>query len=150
MLKPEITFRQDKLTLTFTIADYQYPDEKSIGNEYNYDANWIDGFFVYSDGIVREEYRDACLLTSELRELCEEFEKVLTVKETSYISEFMEPHFKFCCIRHNGSISVAMHFVYDTLNGIWKTHKVAETLSLENAAVVLEKLKELERLFPER
>lgn len=150
MLKPEITIREGKSSITFSIATYQYPNEKSKGDEYNYDANWLDGVFVYTDGTCHEEYRDPCLLTYELRELCEEFEKVLAGEETSYISDFMEPYFKLCCIRHDGSISVVLHFVYDTRDGVWKTRKVVETLSLDDAANVLGKLKEMNRLFPRR
>ena len=149
-MKPEITITQGELSISFTIADYQYPWEKSKGNEYNYDANWLDGLFIYTDGVIREEYRDACLLTSELRELCEEFGKILRGEETSYISDFMEPYFKLCLLRHDDSLSIVLHFVYDTLNGIWKTRKVAETFSLEGAAEVLTKLQELQRLFPKR
>lgn len=150
MMKPKITLNQGELSITFSIADYQYPREKSKGDEYNYDTNWLDGFFVYSDGVCQEEYRDACLLTSELKELCEEFEKVLNGEETSYISDFMEPYFKLCLIRHADNMSVVLHFVYDTRDGIWKTRKVAETLSLEDAAAMLEKLKKLQSLFPKR
>ena len=149
-MKPEITITQGESSITFTIADYQYPEERSKGDEYNYDANWLDGLFVYTDGVIHEEYRDACLLTSELRELCEEFEKILQGEETSYISDFMEPYFKLCLLRHDDSVSIVLHFVYDTLNGIWKTRKVAETFSFDAAAEILDKLKELHSLFPKR
>lgn len=149
-MKPEITITQGKLSITFTIDEYQYPWEKSKGDEYNYDANWLDGLFVYTDGEIEEEYRDACLLTSELLEICEEFEKILQGEEISYISDFMEPYFKLCFLRNDDSVSVVLHFVYNTSGGIWKTRKVAETFSLEAAAEILDKWKELNRLFPKR
>lgn len=149
-MKPEITITQGEVSITFTIADYQYPWKKARGNNYDYDANWLDVFFIYTDGENREEYKEACLLTTELIELYEEFDKILQGKETSYISDFLELYFKLCFLRHENSVIVVLHFVYDTQDGIWKTRRVMKILSPEAATEILDKLKELSNLFPER
>ena len=86
--------RNGSKSLSFSIEEYQYPREKSHGDDYNYDANWLDVVIEYSDENENKHYRDACLLTYELAGCVEDIRKIILGEEMLYISDFMEPYLK--------------------------------------------------------
>lgn len=138
---------EDK-TLDVSISGYEFPGEKSDNEEYNYDANWLIVRVAYKDGAEEHIYQDSCLMTDELKELANELEAVLDRKEMLYISDFMEPYLRIAIVPTESSFIVAIQFVYDTTDGIWKSHKVSQALTPEQASSLLAELRELKQRYP--
>ena len=141
--------QQGTRTIEFTISSYQFPEKKSI-KEFDYDANWLICEIKYSDTGCNEAYKDACLLTYELADLEETLSKIIDGSEYSYISDFMEPYLKIAAAKNDENIVLIFHFVYDTLDGIWKERKICQSLSYEEAKLIRDDLKELITNYPER
>ena len=142
--------RNGSKSLSFTIEEYQYPSEKSHGDDYNYDANWLNVVIEYSDETGIKHYRDACLLTYELENCTEKIHKIISGEEMLYFSDFMEPYLKLAVSRAGDRIVFGIEFVYDTADGIWKSHKVSEVVSQARAQEMLDEMKSLSSRFPER
>ena len=142
--------RQGNKNIEFSIASYQYPEEKGSKEEFDYDANWLVCELGYSDAEINETYKDACLLTYELEEIVDEFSKILAGSEDGYISDFMEPYLKVAAARVDEKIVVIFQFVYDTTDGVWKDRKIKALLSQEAATEMLQELKGLVSEYPRR
>ena len=136
--------------LSFNICGYQFKQMKSTITEYNYDANWLNCEIEYFENGSRYVYTDSCLLTYELEELIFALSKIIKGKESSYISAFMEPYLKIAIAKVENKMLFIVNFVYDTLDGIWKTRKIASVVEVEHAVQILNELKELQRKYPER
>lgn len=140
---------QGTTSIEFTIDSYQYPEMKS-SKEFDYDANWLICKIVYSDERCNETYKDACLLTDELADFEKNMLHIVEGSEDSYISDFMEPYLKIAIAKCEEKIMLIFHFVYDTLDGIWKERKICQLLSYEEAKLILNDLKELINNYPKR
>ncbi len=135
--------------MTISVDSYQYQYIESKDNEFDYDANWLDVAVSYYDG--EKEYRtmDPCLLTTEVVELKEELEKVVSGAEDSYISDFLEPYLKIVFARDRDRIAVVAHFAFDT-DGPWKIWKITQFLQPAEATALLEELKMMSSKYPAR
>ncbi len=140
---------ENEKSMGFEILGYEFP-HKTSGEEYDYDANWLKCHFTYKDEEICEKYCDSCLMTDELSELQQELEAILTGESISFISDFLEPYLKFCFVRVTEGVAVVMHFVYDTLDGYWKTRKIASTFTIDEAKELLQELKEMALKYPVR
>ncbi len=136
--------------LSFEVVRYEFPNHKSQEKGYDYDANWLVARITYADGTISREYEDACILTSELEELIHGFSKVVSGVESLYISDFLEPYLKFVIANADEDILLGVEFVYDTNDGIWKSHKIASFIPNETALTYIAELKAMLAQFPER
>ena len=142
--------KEDNVSIDFSIVGYEFPKEKSDGEAYNYDANWLVCEIKYCDNAIEEVYRDTCLLTSELEEMADALEEVLTGKQGGYISDFMEPYLQVSFAGIGEKVTIIFHFVYDTLDGCWKKRKVATRVEKEEVTQMLNELRNLQMRYPER
>lgn len=79
-------------SIDFNVIGYEFPREKkSLKKEFNYDANWLSLKIHYQDGKKEKTYITPCLLTYELSELINVFQKIINGEQNSYISYFIEP-----------------------------------------------------------
>lgn len=141
---------QGNKSIEFRIASYQYPEKKGSKEKFDYDANWLMCELKYSDAEISEIYKDACLLTYELKEMTDAFSKILDGSEDGYISDFMEPYLKVAAARVDEKIVVIFQFVYDTTDGIWKDRKIKALLSQESATEMVQALKDFVSKYSER
>ena len=145
---------QGNKRIEFTIASYQYPEKKGTKEKskekFDYDANWLMCELKYADAEISEIYKDACLLTYELKEMTDAFSKILDGSEDGYISDFMEPYLKAAAARVDEKIVVIFQFVYDTTDGVWKDRKIKALLSQESATEMVQALKDLVSKYSER
>ena len=143
----EITSGKNRMIIA--IDSYQYSQEKSKPGDFNYDANWLDVAVTFSDNGDVTRYVDPCLLTTELAEIPEELERVMSGEEDSYISDFLEPYLSIVFARDGERIVVIVHFVYDT-TGRWKSRKITKFMSAEEADDFLRRFKAMCAEFPQR
>ena len=141
---------QGNRSIEFTIVNYQYPEKKPSKDGFDYDANWLMCEVDSSDDEVNETYKDPCLLTDELADMVESLSKILNGSEDGYISDFMEPYLKVAAARAGEKIVIIFQFVYDTTDGIWKDRKITTLLSKEEAAEIVQALRELIEKYPVR
>ena len=145
-----MTVQNNTRRLSFVIESYQYPHLRSSGRDYDYDANWLDVSIQYSDEEGTYQYLNPCLLTYELESLVDDIADVVSGEESLYISDFMEPYLKISAMRVDNTIMLGLGYVYDTTDGIWKEHKLAEQISFEQANRILDELKSFIERFPNR
>lgn len=85
--------------IDFNVIGYEFPREKkSSKKEFNYDANWLSLKIYYRDGKKEKTYITPCLLTYELSELINVFQKIINGEQNSYISYFIEPCYLFALL----------------------------------------------------
>ena len=142
-----MNIRNQGKEIVFDIDSYQFPWEKPDG-EGDYDANWLMVKITYSDSEGPQEYTDPCLLTWELCGVIEELEKVINGEESFYVSDFLEPYLKFSFMKVGKDVGIGICFVYDTTDGIWKDHRLAEVFTMEETKDILEELKMLSKKYP--
>lgn len=143
-------FVEDNRSIELIINSYQFPKEKTVDNEYNYDANWLVCEIKYSENDFTEVYSDACLLTCELEELAEALLKILNGDDSGYISDFIEPYLNVSIAKAGDKVLFIVHFVYDTSNGIWRKRKVTSLVDKEHATHILHELVEFQKKYPQR
>ena len=144
-------FRGLDNSITLDVARYQFPDSpKSKKDDYNYDSNWLMLSICYTGSGVSTTQEDACLLTYELSELYEELHKLSDAQTGSYISDFMEPYLHIAVLKNDDLYSIAVHFVFDTTDGVWKEWKVCSTATASEYNCLLEELKSLVDKYPQK
>ena len=136
--------------IEFEIESYQFSDEASTEDEYNYDANWLVCRITYTDGEVYEAYSAPALLTEELNELYDGFAIIVDGNEESFISSFMEPNIRISIARKEEKIAFGFSFSYDTSDEIWKTIQITSLLSKEEAKLLLDDIKRMKETYPVR
>ena len=127
--------------IDFNVIGYEFPREKkSSKKEFNYDANWLSLKIYYRDGKKEKTYITPCLLTYELSELINVFQKIINGEQNSYISYFIEP-----CL----SIFV---FSFVHVTSIGKRSKISITAkwTMSEAEEKVKELKDMELKFPKR
>ena len=138
-------------SITLDVARYQFPDSpKSKKDDFNYDSNWLMLSICYTGNGVSTTQEDACLLTYELSELYEELHKLSDAQTGSYISDFMEPYLHIAVLKSDDLYSIAVHFVFDTTDGVWKEWKVCSTATASEYNCLLEELKSLVDKYPQK
>ncbi len=145
-----MTIIENSKRLSFIVADYEYPGYKSTGSGFDYDANWLMVSVVYSDDKGTYTYKDACLLTVELESLIADLSEIISGKESLFISDFLEPYLKIVAVRAGEQIVIGVEFVYDTSDGIWKSHKLSEMMRHEDALLLIDELKNMNERYPQR
>ena len=145
-----MTIKENCKRLSFEVAGYEYPGYKSTESGFDHDANWLMVSVVYSDDKGTYTYKDACLLTVELESLIAGLSEVISGKESLFISDFLEPYLKIVAVRAGEQIVVGLEFIYDTSDGIWKSHKLSEMMSHEDALLLIDKLKNMNERYPKR
>lgn len=145
-----ITIKTGETQLSISIDSYQYKYLESKPGEFDYDANWLNIAVTYTDAGKDQLSVDPCLLTTELNQVTAEFERIVEGEEISYISDFLEPYLTIAFSRDKNRIAVIIHYVFDTTDGIWKTWKVTQSLSMGEAYAMLDELKRMTEMYPER
>ena len=146
-----ITLTDQKKVLAFGIEGYEYPDEKtSAPDDYNYDANWLNVWFEWTDGKSSDKSTDACLLTDELKGLFNSAIEIESGRENGYISDFMEPYLKVSITRSDDRFAVQVRYIYDTSSGPWKEFYVVDQLSGEAFREFCRQLGEMTEKYPVR
>ena len=145
-----MTIKENNKSISFEVTDYEYPRYKSTESGFDHDANWLMVSVTYSDDTGIRKYRDACLLTTELEGLVLELSEVVDGKESLFISDFLEPYLKIIVSRANEKIVIGMEFVYDTSEGIWRSHRLSEVITKDSAYVMIDELKKMSTQFPKR
>jgi hypothetical protein len=79
-----------------------------------------------------------------------EFERIVEGDENSYISDFLEPYLIIAFSRDKNRITVIIHYVFDTIDGTWKTWKATQSLGMDEAYAMLDELKKMAEMYPER
>lgn len=139
---------ENNKSISFKVSGYQFPKAKSSDDEF--DANWLICEIKYSEDDFSQIYKDACLLTYELEDLINSLSKILVGDENSYISDFMEPYLQISIAKAEEKVMFIVHFVYDTSGEIWKKRKVAALVEKEYATQILDELRELQKVYPQR
>ena len=145
-----ITIKTGETQLSISIDSYQYKYLESKPGEFDYDANWLNVAVTYTDTGKEQLSVDPCLLTTELNQVTAEFERIVGGDENSYISNFLEPYLTIAFSRDKNRIAVIIHYEFDTTDGIWKTWKVTQSLSMGEAYAMLDELKRMTEMYPER
>ena len=135
--------RNGDKSLSFTVERYEYPDCKSSNTSNEYDANWLMLKVTWSDDNGKQIYQGACLLAWELQEIPKELGRIIAGDELLYLSDFMEPYLKLVFANADQQILTGIEFVYDTTDGVWKSHKLVETMSIKDAKKLVEELNTL-------
>ena len=136
--------------IDFNVIGYEFPHEKPLKKEFNYDANWLNLKINYYDGKKDKTYIDNCLLTYELSDLINVFQKVINGNENSYISDFMEPYLSICITNVDEFIIFVFSFVYDTSGNKWSKISITAKWTMTEAKEKVKELKDMELEFPER
>ena len=136
--------------MDFSIIGYQFPDYIVSNEGYDYDANWLLCEIKYAEGDYNQVYRDACLLTYELKELTKAMENILNKEDDAYISEFMEPYLKFAIARAEEKVVFTIRYVYDTTDGRWKERIVSAVMDEVAAMHAFHELTAFQKVYPER
>ena len=144
-----VTITDGEKKMVISIDSYQYSDKKSKEGKFDYDANWLDVAVTYFNGSDVFRDVDPCLLTTELNEIVDNLEKIISKEEESYISDFLEPYLRIVFARDGERIATVVHFVYCT-NGPWKAWKITQFLSADEADELLCGLKAMYAKFPRR
>ncbi|MDE6667566.1 MAG: hypothetical protein K2K38_04365, partial [Clostridia bacterium] len=131
-------------SIDFSIISYEFPREKSLKKEFNYDANWLLIKVVFSDENINKIYTDICLLTCELSELVNALQQIINSSENSYMSDFMEPYLSVCITKVDEFINFALSFVYSTIDEGWPTVEVTAKWTMKEAKDKLKELKDME------
>lgn len=71
-------------------------------------------------------------------------------KESLYFSDFMEPYLKVVFATVGNMFLLGLEFVYDTTDGIWKSRKVSEIITRDQAMKHLDELNAMKSQFPQR
>ena len=136
--------------MDFTIIGYQFPDCIASGEAYDFDANWLLCEIRYTEGDCNEAYRDACLLTCELRELIEAMEKILNKEKSAYISEFLESYLQIAIARLEEKLVFTIKYAYDVASGNWNERIVSAEMDEKMALNIFWELTKLQKAYPER
>lgn len=142
---------EENNSIQFDVLGYQFPKcEKSKPNDYNYDANWLTIKVTYTTSGGTNEYTDSCLLTYELNEVVTGINNLIGLKQSGYISDFIEPYLKIAIAKSDENFVFQLHYIYDTSGGDWKTISAVETLSTQQLIEIKEKFVSILVAFPDR
>ena len=89
-------------------------------------------------------------MTVELESLIADLSEIISGKESLFISDFLEPYLKIVAVRAGEQIVIGVEFVYDTSDGIWKSHKLSEMMRHEDALLLIDELKNMNERYPQR
>ncbi len=144
--------QHDNRKMILSVDGYEFPEHErnDKNNEFDYDANWLNVKITYIDENGEQVYTDSCLMTSELSELIDCIKKIISGKELLYISDFMEPYLKIAIAQADDKILVGIEYVYDTNDGVWKSHKISEAVTVEKAIQIADELQKYYEKFPLR
>ena len=138
-------------SIALDVVRYQFPDSpKSLKDDFNYDSNWLVVSVCYTENGRPHTQEDACLLTYELSEVYDELCKLKDGQTGSYISDFMEPYLRIVVLKNEDQYSIAVHYVFDTTDGIWKTWKVNSTVTANEYTLLLDEFKMLVDKYPQK
>lgn len=136
--------------IDFNIIGYEFPHEKQSRKEFSYDANWLNIEINYHDEKRDKTYIDSCLLTYELSDLINVFQKIINGDENRYISDFMEPYLSICITNVDEFIIFVFSFVYDTNGDNWSKISITAKWTMSEAKEKMQELKNMKLKFPER
>ena len=106
-----MTICDGKKQLSFTIADYQYPDAKrSTKKDYNYDANWLTVRVSVTQENEPLTDEDPCLMTDELIDMRRGMNAILAGKRSCAILETLEPYFRIAFAATAGGFVILMEY----------------------------------------
>lgn len=143
--------QDENLKIEFKVLGYQFPNiQVSKKDDFDYDANWLTIQVSYQSKTECNVYRDSCLMTNELENIVRNMECILKSTETAFISECMEPYFKFAVSKTYDNFVLILYFVYDVLDDKWQTFTVSETVSREKLIDIKEELQQYLNCYPQR
>lgn len=137
-------------SIEFSITGYQFPDEKSTADEYNYDANWLTCNFYYKHGLFSEEYQNSCLLTYELEDLCDAIECILQGEYKEYISNFTENYLNISIKRIGNRFDFSFEYGDWIKSKEWKSIMIYTVINENELASYLEEFKQMKNKYPAR
>ncbi|MGN1104362.1 MAG: hypothetical protein ACI4QI_05740 [Candidatus Coproplasma sp.] len=137
-------------SVEFNVTGYEFPNEKPSKKEFNYEANWLNIEIIYHDEAIDTTYTDNCLLTKDLSDLVNVFQRVINGEEDCYISDFFEPYLSVCITNVDGNIIFVFSYVYDTNDGKWSKISITAKWTMSEAKEKLNELKDMELKYPER
>ena len=137
--------------IDFNVIGYEFPREKkSSKKEFNYDANWLSLKIYYRDGKKEKTYITPCLLTYELSELINVFQKIINGEQNSYISYFIEPCLSIRITNVDEFIIFVFSFVHVTSIGRRSKISITAKWTMSEAEEKVKELKDMELKFPKR
>lgn len=86
-----VIFNENNKRLELSIVGYEFPLEKGMDE---FDANWLIVQFDYYEDENFSSYTDNCLLVTELENLIQEIEEVISGKKLEIIRGFFRTLFK--------------------------------------------------------
>ena len=89
-------------------------------------------------------------MTNELEDIVRNMECILDSTQTAFISECLEPYFKFAVSKTDDKFVLILYFVYDVLDGKWQTFTVSETVNRDHLTEIYEELKAYSSRYPRR
>lgn len=132
------------LGLGFYIEDYEYPAIWAA-NTIGKNADWLKVKVSYIDRHGMKDFVDSYLLTNELLEIKESFEKVMEGEITGYNGKFTDKSLKISFNDLVGDIVVTIYFQTPE-----KTYEVTEKMGLERVEEFYSELVEAVEDFPIR
>ena len=137
--------------IDFNVIGYEFPREKkSSKKEFNYDANWLSLKIYYRDGKKEKTYITPCLLTYELSELINVFQKIINGEQNSYISYFIETCLSIRITNVDEFIIFVFSFVHVTSIGKRSKISITAKWTMSEAEEKVKELKDMELKFPKR
>ena len=137
-------------SIDFNVIGYEFPHEKPSKKEFNYDANWLNLIINYRDEKKDKTYTENCLLTTELSDLINVFQKIIKGDKNSYISDFLEPYLSICITKVDEFIIFGFSFVYDTCGKKCSKISITAKWTMLEAKEKVKELKDMKLKFPKR
>lgn len=142
-------FTENNKKLSMVICGYEFPQHKTLKNEYDCDANWLNCEFRYSENDYVNSCVDPCLSTYELAELINGLSDITVGSKTSYHSDFLEPYLEIDIESVEDKIKFKIQFEYDS-TGDGQSWEIVSLVGMEQAIKILEELKEFQCAYPVR
>lgn len=142
-------FIENDKKLSIIICGYQFPRDNNLKDEYDYDANWLNCEFRYSENDHEDSCIDPCLLTYELETFINCLSEIIDGKKTSYSSDFMEPYLEINVKFVENKIRFEIKFEYDS-TGDGKSWEITSLVEKDQAIKILEELKNYQCAYPKR
>ena len=137
---------KDNKKLSIKVIGYEFPDAKTDGVGYDYDANWLNCEVCYTEGEKEKKYIAPCILTDELETLLFMLKELRDGKSDSYLSNFVESYLIIAVDRAGENFLFTVKFIDDTNT----MHSVTSVVDEKRMSEIINDLKEDMTIFPRR
>lgn len=132
--------------LSIKVVGYEFPDAKSEGAGYDYDANWLNCEVCYTEGEKERKYIAPCILTDELATLISALEELSAGKRDNYMSNFVESYLIIAIDRACDNFLFTIKFIDDNS----EMYSITSVVDEKRIKEIIKDLRKDKETFPER